>query len=172
MKATVYRYNTINRADRDYNNTGVEKNPNAIRFYAKTLEYANSYKDVYNKEGEFIYQCELQIEEVDTSNLFDMNENFEELKTYKNFIESQISTMRNGYKRELERAKANNNKRDVELFQGFLDGLVEEEKNIISRLKSSEFQSLSDFDLQNDLVAELTGLGYNGYHTNKEIAIF
>ena len=31
MKATVYRYNTINRADRAYNNTGVEKNPNAIK---------------------------------------------------------------------------------------------------------------------------------------------
>ena len=172
MKATVYRYNTINRADRDYNNTGVEKNPNAIRFYAKSREYADSYKDIYSEDGEFIYQCELQIEEVDTSNLFDMNENFKELATYKNFINMRISVMRTGYKRELERAESKKDKRDVELFQGFLDGLVEEEKNIISRLKSSEFQSLSDFDIQNDLISELTDLGYNGYHTNKEIAIF
>ncbi len=84
----------------------------------------------------------------------------------------QTSTMRNGYKRELARAEAKNNKRDIALFKGFLDGLVEEEKNITFRLKNSEFQDLSDFDIQNDLISELTDLGYNGYHTNKEVAIF
>ena len=52
MKA--FRYNSENRSDRKYNNCGKEKNPNAVKFYASNMDYANNYKFIYNEDGDVI----------------------------------------------------------------------------------------------------------------------
>lgn len=46
------------------------------------------------------------------------------------------------------------------------------EDELIQLLITSEFQLLSDYDLQNDLISELRSIGYDGYTTNNEIALF
>ena len=53
-----------------------------------------------------------------------------------------------------------------------IEQLKNRENELISNLISNEFQTLSDFDRQNELVAELKTLGFDGYTTNNEIAIF
>jgi len=53
-----------------------------------------------------------------------------------------------------------------------IEQLKNRENELISNLISNEFQPLSDFDRQNELVAELKALGFDGYTTNNEIAIF
>ena len=71
MKA--YRYNSEKRSDRRYNNCGAEKNPNAVKFYASTMDYANRYKNIYNEDGEVVAECTLEVVEVaDDAKLFDM----------------------------------------------------------------------------------------------------
>ena len=53
-----------------------------------------------------------------------------------------------------------------------IDDLKDREQELISNLFCNEFQPLSDFERQNELVAELKALGFNGYATSNEIAIF
>jgi 8-oxo-dGTP diphosphatase len=43
---------------------------------------------------------------------------------------------------------------------------------LVHNLKKEEFQQLSDYKIQNDLIKELKGLGYDGYRTKNEIAIW
>ena len=169
MKATVYRYNARTRNDRGFNNTGMEKNPNQVAFYATNLKYAENYRFVYTADGDVDYECELETKEVETSNLFNMANDFASLDTYAKHIDSYIGAMKRDYTRFLENATK---KSDIALWTAQLEGLKEEENKIIARLQNQEFQTLSDYDLQNDLVAELTAKGYNGYFTNNEIAIF
>lgn len=167
MKA--YRYNAKDRKDRRFNNCGSEKNPNNFKFYATNLQYAEKYKFVYLRSGELDYECDLEIVEIEENDLFDMTNNFEKLQTYKKYVKSMISMMERDYKMALERATK---VREKKMFQGFIDGLATEEENIKHKLISEEFQSLSDFDFQNDLVNELKAMGFDGYMTDNEIAIF
>lgn len=53
-----------------------------------------------------------------------------------------------------------------------IEQLKNREEELISNLFCNEFQPLSDFERQNELVAELKALAFNGYTTNNEIAIF
>jgi len=50
--------------------------------------------------------------------------------------------------------------------------LKNSEDELIANLFRNEFQELSDFERQNELVAELKALGFDGYTTKNEIAIF
>ena len=78
MKA--YRYNAKKREDRKFNNCGEEKNPNNVQFYATNLTYADRYKNVTSECGEVLYECELEIADIENVNLFDMNANFQKQK--------------------------------------------------------------------------------------------
>lgn len=168
MKATVYRYNAKDRKDRHFNNCSSEKNPNMVKFYARNMEYASKYNSIWTKEGYHVYDCELEVAEVE-GNFFDMVENFASLSTYRNYISEKVEEMRRGYTDSRNSSKT---KKDKEMFQGFLDNLVNEEANLVKHLHLSEFQPLSDFARQTELIAELTEMGFEGYYTNNEIAIF
>lgn len=168
MKATVYRYNAKDRKDRSFNNCSSEKNPNMVKFYALNLEYASKYDSIWTKEGYHVYDCELEIAEIN-GNFFNMVENFASLSTYKNYISEKVEEMRRGYTDSRDNAKT---KKDKKMFQGFIDNLVNEEANLVKYLHMTEFQALSDFDRQNELVAELTEMGFEGYYTKNEIAVF
>ena len=167
MKA--YRYNSENRSDRKYNNCGKEKNPNAVKFYASNMDYANNYKFIYNEDGEVVAECTLEIVTIENVKLFDMANNFKSLSTYNNYISSEIGAQMRDYTRFLNESK---NAKDRKLWTSQIEGLKNREKELISILLSNEFQPLSDFERQNELVSELKELGFNGYVTNNEIAIF
>ena len=165
----LFRYNTINRKDRSFNNCGEEKNPNAVNFYASNVSYAERYKNVYNNCGEVVYECQLEVIELsDDLRLFDMNANYVTLSTYKKYVNSKIERMHSIYTRNLNEAKKSSERK---MWQQFLDQLDVEAENITSSLISTEFQALSDFSLQNELVAELKSLGFDGYFTTNEVAI-
>jgi len=167
MKA--YRYNTEKREDRGYNRTGVEKNPNNVKFYAKTLEYADKYKYIYSDAGELVDECTMEVAEVDDTNLFDMVNNFRELNSYKNYIFSTIELQKKDYTFFMNKAKK---ARERKMWASAIDNLKNREEELVKGLLNQEFQQLSDFEAQNELVSELKGLGYNGYKTTKEIALF
>jgi len=167
MKA--YRYNSENRSDRKYNNCGKEKNPNAVKFYASNMEYANNYKFIYNEDGEVVAECTLEVVEIEGVNLFGMTNNFKSLSTYNNYIASEIGAQLRDYTRYLDNAKKVSERK---MWAKQIDDLKNREKELISYLISFDFQSLSDFERQNELVAELKALGFDGYTTHNEIAIF
>jgi hypothetical protein len=167
MKA--YRYNTKNRSDRKFNNCGVEKNPNAIKFYATNMEYADNYKYIFNEEGEVILECDLEVVTIESVTLFDMAANFKTLATYSTYINAQIGAQMRDYTRFMNEAKK---AADRKMWANQIDQLQNREEEIIANLFSNEFQPLSDFELQNQLVAELKALGFDGYTTENEIAIF
>lgn len=182
---TVYRYNSKRREDRAYNTTGKEKNPNAVRFYARSLEFAEPYRVIYNKEGFELYEAELETTEVDINSLFDMEANFRSLSTYNAYIENNREQQLKDYTSHLENWKHSERpngkkitqkerQRNIELFEGFIAECKSEDfhKGFDSGLMHSQFQSLSDFEYQDQLIAELRGLGYEGYFTTKEVAIF
>ena len=166
MKA--FRYNSENRADRKYNNCGKEKNPNAVKFYASNMNYANNYKFIYNEDGEVVAECSLQVVEIEGVILFDMANNFKSLSTYNNYIASEIGTQMRDYTRFMNNAKKASERK---MWVKQIDNLKNRENELISTLISNEFQPLSDFERQNELVAELKALGFDGYTTNNEIAI-
>lgn len=62
--------------------------------------------------------------------------------------------------------------RERKMWLGFISDLNKNEQSIIASLKSQEFQDLSDFNTQIELVSELKALGFTGYTTKNEIAIF
>lgn len=167
----VYRYNAKNREDRRYNCTGREKNPNNVQFYATSLEAVKPYKYVYDADGDVDYECELEIREIE-ANLFDMENNSQNLTTYRKYVDSKIGTMRSDYEFYLNQAIEAKDKKRIKMYKGFIFDLDNEEINLIKILKSENFQGLSDYELQNDLIAELRTLGFEGYITNEEVAIF
>ena len=168
MKATVYRYNAKDRKDRHFNNCSSEKNPNMVKFYARNMDYADKYRYIYDNDGDVWYECELEVVEIE-GNFFNMVENFASLSAYRNYISEKVEEMRRGYTDSRDSSKT---KKDKAMFQGFLDNLANEEANLIGYLHSSEFQALSDFARQNELIAELTAMGFDGYYTDNEIAVF
>lgn len=167
MKA--FRYNSENRADRRYNTCGMEKNPNAVKFYASNMNYANNYKFIYNEDGEVVAECSLEVVDIEGVNLFDMANNFKSLSTYNNYIASEIGAQFRDYTRFMNNAKKTSERK---MWANQIEQLKNRENELISNLISNEFQTLSDFDRQNELVAELKTLGFDGYTTNNEIAIF
>jgi hypothetical protein len=167
MKA--YRYNSENRSDRKFNNCGKEKNPNAVKFYASNMEYANNYKFIYNEDGDVVSECTLEVVEIENVNLFDMANNFKSLATYNNYIASEIGTQFRDYTRFMNNAKKASERK---MWANQIEQLKNRENELISNLISNEFQPLSDFERQNELVAELKALGFDGYTTHNEIAIF
>lgn len=167
MKA--FRYNSENRADRKYNNCGMEKNPNAVKFYASNMAYADNYKFIYSDAGEIVAECTLEVVEVENVNLFDMAQNFKLLTTYNNYIASEIGAQMRDYTRFMNNAKKASERK---MWANQIDQLKNREQELISNLFANEFQPLSDFARQNELVAELKSLGFDGYTTINEIAIF
>src|SRR5690554_2679504 len=103
------------------------------------------------------------------SELFDMTSNFERLKTFAQWLDNEVRVAKTGYEVLLSRATT---KRDQELWTRELSKIDEYRSSRIRQLKLNEFQYLSDFDYQNALIAELTAMGYKGYFTEREIAIF
>jgi DNA-directed RNA polymerase specialized sigma subunit len=147
----------------------MEKNPNAVKFYASNMDYANNYKFVYNEDGEVIAESALEVVEIENVNLFDMANNFKSLTTYNNYIASEIGTQMRDYTRFMNNAKKASERK---MWAKQIDELKNREQELISNLFCNEFQPLSDFEIQNELVAELKALGFYGYTTNNEIAIF
>ena len=168
MKA--FRYNCEKRSDRKYNNCGKEKNPNAVKFYAKNMEYAKNYKYIYNEDGDVIAECKLEVVEIENVNLFDMPNNFKSLTTYKRYIADVIASQMRDYTYYMNKAKkASERKKWANQIEQLLKNREEE---LIANLFRDEFQELSDFERQNELIAELKALGFDGYTTKNEIAIF
>jgi len=167
MKA--FRYNSENRTDRKYNNCGMEKNPNSIKFYASNMAYADNYKFIYSDAGDIVAECSLGVVEVENVNLFDMAQNFKSLTTYNNYVASEIGAQMRDYTRFMNNAKKTSERK---MWANQIDQLKSREHELISNLFSNEFQPLSDFERQNELVAELKALGFYGYTTKNEIAIF
>ena len=167
MKA--FRYNSENRADRKYNNTGMEKNPNAVKFYATNMSYADNYKFIYSECGEVVAECSLEVVELENVKLFDMSKKFKTLNTYNNYIASEIGTQMRDYARFMNSAKKATERK---MWANQIEQLKNREQDLISNLFANEFQSLSDFERQNELVAELKSFGFDGYITENEIAIF
>lgn len=163
-----YRYNAKQRTDRKFNTTGREKNPNNVRFFARSLEAAEEYRYVYSEDGDIIYECELQVEEVE-GNFFDMEANFRSLDTYKNYINAEVGMQLRDYTEFLNNAKTQKQKKH---WEAQIANLANRESELVDRLKAFNFQSLSDFEYQNTLIAELTAAGFDGYITRDEIAIF
>jgi Txe/YoeB family toxin of Txe-Axe toxin-antitoxin module len=62
--------------------------------------------------------------------------------------------------------------KERKMWANQIEQLKNREQELVSNLISNEFQTLSDFERQNELVAELKALGFEGYNTNNEIAIF
>lgn len=164
-----YRYNTNDRSDRKYNNCGMEKNPNAIKFYATNMEYADNYKYIINDDGEQVSECSLEVVEIDGVNLFNMSEDFKSLTTYQNYISEEIGRQRSDYTEFMNDAKSH---KERKMWEDQIAQLDKREESLISTLVHNEFQPLSDFERQNELVDELKSLGFDGYITKNEIAIF
>ena len=167
MKA--FRYNSENRADRKFNTCEMEKNPNAVKFYASNMAYADNYKYIYSDAGEIVAECTLEVVEVENVNLFDMAQNFKSLTTYNNYIASEIGEQMKDYTRFMNNAKKASERK---MWTKQIDQLKNREQELISNLFANEFQPLSDFARQNELISELKSFGFNGYTTKNEIAIF
>ena len=165
----AYRYNTKYREDRKFNLTGREKNPNRVKFYSSNLLYAERYKYVYYPDGDINYECELEIKEIDSVRLFDMQKDFASLKAYKAFVRDQIEIQHKDFTLFLEKSKTT---KDINFWQNEIEKLQSKETEIIKYLIDNEFQSLSDFEYQNILVKELKQMGLDGYFTKNEVAIF
>ena len=176
----LFRYNTKNRADRKFNTTGREKNPLALKFYANNLSYADRYKEVYTEDGDLAYTCDLEVAQLpENANLFDMVNCFESLTTFKNFVAKNAAERQNDLALlfRLNPAptkgikKINAYKEWVAMMQNNAT-LEQTKKDVVAVLQNTEFQELSDYEVQIELVAELKSLGYNGYKTKNEIALF
>lgn len=168
MKAIGYRYNSKERSHRRFNCCGREKNPNQVRFFARTLEAAEPYRYIYYEDGDVWYECELEVVEIE-GNFFNMEAEFSSLAAYKQYVASKIEAMRSNYIAERDNSKTAKRRK---MFQNLIDGLVNEERSLICNLFFASFQQLSDFEHQHSLIAELRGMGYDGYFTKDEIAVF
>lgn len=167
MKA--YRYNPKNRSHRRFNDCRKEKNPNAVKYYALSLEYAQAYKYIFTDSGDIDYECTLEVADIENLNIFNMAENYKSLATYQNYIAAAIATMLKDYTYYLKKAKKATERK---IWEKRIAEIANEEKSLESNLIQNEFQALSDFDWQNELIKELRSLGFNSYKTKNEIAIF
>lgn len=166
----LFRYNAQKRTDRRFNTTGKEKNPNRVKFFARSLDYAKKYEAIYNKDGDVLYKCELEIVEfADDAKLFDMVKLYHTTRAYKVYVSKSVNQQLTDYSRFLLEAKT---KKDKKFWQAQIDNLKKREQELVAGLFSNEFQMLSDYELQNVLVAELKEEGFTGYFTNNEVAIF
>lgn len=86
-----------------------------------------------------------------------------------NYIASEIGAQMRDYTRFMNNAKKASERK---MWANQIDQLKNREQELISNLFANEFQPLSDFARQNELVAELKSLGFDGYTTKNEIAIF
>ena len=135
------------------------------------MDYAKKYKYIYNEDGDIIAECKLEVVEIENVNLFDMANNFKTLATYNNYIADEIETQMRDYTYYMNKAKkASERKKWANRIEQLKN--KEEEEELITNLFRNEFQELSDFERQNELVAELKALGFDGYITKNEIAIF
>lgn len=166
MIMQAFRYNSKNRKDRKYNNCGREKNPNAVKFYATNMAYADNYRYIYSEDGDIFYECDLEIAEIENVNLFDMAQNFKLLTTYDNYIASAIGAQMRDYTRFMDNAKKASERK---MWAKQIENLKHREQELISNLFYNEFQTLSDFARQNELVAELKFLGFDGYTTKSKL---
>src|SRR5699024_4284636 len=112
MKA--YRYNHSDRNLRKFNQMGEEKNPNKVRFFGKTLEYAKDYELIIDEYGDIVEVGTLEVVEV-TKNLFDMDTDFYELRTFSKYAEEYLSAMRD---------LSENNKYFTFIYEDEYQGLV------------------------------------------------
>lgn len=152
-----FRYNCKKREDRKFNTLGREKNPNGLKFYGKTMEYVNDYRFILDQNNEVAYECSLEIKEINNISLFDMENNFTSLSTFNLYVDQQVNI-----------AQSN------ALFFARVSGKKPVSTNLDQiklSAKTMDFQNLSDFDIQNDLVAELKNLGFDGYETKNEIVL-
>lgn len=164
MKA--YRYEARNRADRKFNTCGREKNPNAVKFFASNLEYAQNYRFATCAETGERYECQL-IEAEIAVNLFDMQSGFRTLKAFAAFkAEQERISVENAKMLIKWEKKASERKKLQNIIENGVDLKVD------AIVACNEFQDLSDFEFQNILVAELKEMGFDGYYTKNEIAIF
>jgi hypothetical protein len=163
---TVYRYNCKNRQDRHFNTTGREKNPNMVKFYATSLEHADGYKYIYNRAGEVIYECELETADLSGVKLFDMEANAPQLITYKNYITEKADEQRPMILKLISEEKRKNQRAYFE------QSLANLEKDLHQTLVMHQFQFLSNYERQTELINELRALGFGGYFTTKEVAVF
>jgi hypothetical protein len=167
----VFRYEAKNRTDRKYNNCGREKNPMQLKFWASNLDYAKKYQFIKDASGDVVYECELVTAEISADvKLFDMEVNFTTLKVYQDEVATQVASLRNIWAKEIEAAKTAKNRK---FYQAKFDGV---ELDVITSLNRSlnmlDFQTLSDFENQFVLVAELKARGFDGYKTKNEVVIF
>ena len=169
---TLYRYNAKKREHRKFNTTDREKNPLNVQFYSKTLEYANEYKFARDEEGN-CYECELVTTELGQDvKLFNMNENFKSLNTFVEYCKWCVSVMVEGFEFQLRIATtAKKRKHYTKMIEEFSDLEKEMERNARS-LPFEQFQFLSDGEWQLMLAPELKSMGFDGYETEKEVAIF
>jgi hypothetical protein len=169
MKA--YRYNCKNRSDRRFNDTGKEKNPNAVKFYANNMAYADEYKYIYNRDGDIAQECTLEVVEIaDDVKLFDMAANFKSLSVYKDYVAQEIEIQKEWALRWMKTEKKIREKKKMQAEFDNAEFIATDRTDGL--LRSFEFQSLSDYERQNQLIAELTAMGFEGYFTKNEIAIF
>ena len=164
----VFRYNT-NRTNRKFNTTGREKNPNAVNFYAKSIKEAEKYRYTYNEDGDIIGECSLETTTVD-GNFFDMAANFATLDTYQMYVASIIEPQKKDYERFLAESTT---AKERKMWEKNIAELKQSGIQDINRsLEMMEYQQLSDYGIQNNLIAELRAMGFDGYTTNNEVAVF
>lgn len=153
-----YRYNSKKREDRKFNSCGKEKNPNSLKFFGKTLEYVEDYRFIYDDNFSVIYECSLETVKITNANLFDMESNYNSLATFKKYVNDQVKV-------------AQSNAEFFARVSGKRSNQVIDINQIKNSAKVMDFQALSDFEIQNDLVAELISLGFDGYETKNEIVL-
>jgi glycerophosphoryl diester phosphodiesterase len=165
----VFRYNARQRQDRKFNTCGREKNPLQVRFYATNMAYAERYQFVCNDDGEVIYECDLEVSDINTTNLFDMASNYASLATFRNFVTESNAVMLKDYAEYLDAAKT---VKERKMWAKQIAELESNDAYYIQQLRQQEFQQLSDFERQCELVAELKAMGFDGYFTDNEVAVF
>lgn len=89
-----------------------------------------------------------------------------------NTLSPALKVIKNSFQSYEDWEELGNFEPDLEKWAKHIDDLKNREQELISNLFCNEFQPLSDFNRQNELVAELKALGFDGYTTNNEIAIF
>ena len=89
-----------------------------------------------------------------------------------NTLSPALKVIKNSFQSYEDWEELGNFEPDLEKWAKHIDDLKDREQELILNLFCNEFQPLSDFERQNELVAELKALGFDGYTTNNEIAIF
>lgn len=164
-----YRYNSEKREDRVFNNCGKEKNPNAIKFFARNMAYAEKYKFIYNEDGDIEQECILETVEIKSEGLFDMDQNFTALSSYNEFIKESVDKITLDYNKFLSESK---NAKSRKNWKEQISKIPKMGAEITKRLRNTEFQELSDFERQTSLISEIKALGFEGYTTKNEIVVF